>query len=285
MRRRVLTCITAAIVAAIPLLGQSRRPLAIEDYYKVLTIANPQISPDGKTVRFSVQVRVESDNSTKTETFTVPADGSAPPTKVATADEGAGRAGQTGRGGRGNGVVRVTSPDGKWAARTQEKARPKADPKYASDFEKRHQERFKGAIFDWKDFQRDGAPFPVPNPAAAPALQIVVQPADAQGDAGAKTIVDLDLRPANLAWHPDGRLLAFTADPEFRDELKYDHPDLYTVTTDGTVTRLTNDAMVHGDVDFSPDGRFLSYVQSFGTDYIIRQKLNHGGPGSLHPSR
>jgi len=282
MRRRVLTCITAAIVAAIPLLGQSRRPLAIEDYYKVLTIANPQISPDGKTVRFSVQVRVESDNSTKTETFTVPADGSAPPTKVATADEGAGRAGQTGRGGRGNGVVRVTSPDGKWAARTQEKARPKADPKYASDFEKRHQERFKGAIFDWKDFQRDGAPFPVPNPAAAPALQIVLQPADAQGDAGAKTIVDLDLRPANLAWHRDGRLLAFTADPEFRDELKYDHPDLYTVTTDGTVTRLTNDAMVHGDLDFSPDGKYLSYVQSFGTDYIIRQKLNHGGPQDLY---
>src|SRR4029078_11426262 len=104
------------------------------------------------------------------------------------------------RGGRANGLVRVTSPEGKWVARTQEKARPKADPKYASDFEKRHQERFKGAIFDWQDFQRDGAPFPVPSPAAAPALQIVVQPADAQGDAGAKTIVDLDLRPANLAW-------------------------------------------------------------------------------------
>src|SRR4029079_8178099 len=167
MRRRVLTCITAAIVAAIPLLGQSRRPLAIEDYYKVLTIANPQISPDGKTVRFSVQVRVESDNSTKTETFTVPADGSAPPTKVATADEGGGRAGQAGRsrrtaggegageprvGGLGIGVVGVTSPDGKWAARTQEKARPKADPKYASDFEKRHQARFKGAMFGWNAF-------------------------------------------------------------------------------------------------------------------------------------
>jgi len=217
MRRQLLTLVTALAAAAIPLVGQAKRPLAIEDYYKVLTVANPQISADGKTVRFSVQARVESDNSTKTETFTVPADGSAPPTKVATADDTAGRGG---RGGRGAGVVRVTSPDGKWVARTQEKARPKADPKYASDFEKRHQERFKGAIFDWKDFQRDGAAFPVPNPAAAPALQIVVQPADAQGDASAKTIVDLDLRPANLAWHPDGRLLAFTADAEFRDELK-----------------------------------------------------------------
>src|SRR6185503_13323803 len=137
MRRRLLTFVSAAIAAAIPLVGQAKRPLVIEDYYQVLTVANPQISPDGKTVRFSVQTRVESDNSTKTETFTVPADGSAPPTKVAAADEGAGRGGRG--GGRGNGVIRVPSPDGKWVARTQEKARPKADPKYASDFEKRHQ--------------------------------------------------------------------------------------------------------------------------------------------------
>ena len=76
--------------------------------------------------------------------------------------------------------------------------------------------------FDWKDFQRDGAAFPVPNPAAAPALQIVLQPADAQRDAP-KTLVDMDLRPANLTWHPDGQLIAFTADADFRDELKYDH--------------------------------------------------------------
>jgi dipeptidyl aminopeptidase/acylaminoacyl peptidase len=280
MRRQLLTFVTALAAAAIPLVGQTKRPLAIEDYYKVLSIANPQISPDGRTVRFSVQTRVESDNGTTTETFTVPADGSGPTTKVVGADEGAGRGGRG--GGRSNGVVRVTSPDGKWVARTQEKARPKTEPKYASDFEKRHQERFKGAIFDWKDFQRDGASFPVPNPAAAPALQIVVQPADAQGDASAKTIVDLDLRPANLAWHPGGRLIAFTADADFRDELKYDHPDIYTVTTEGAVTRLTNDGMVHGDLDFSPDGKSLSYVQSLGTDLIIRQKLNHGGPQDLY---
>jgi dipeptidyl aminopeptidase/acylaminoacyl peptidase len=281
MRRQSLTLAIASVAAVIPLLAQPRRPLAIEDYYTVLSITNPQISPDGKTVRFSVQSRVESDNSTKTETFTVPTDGSSRPTKVAgSGDEGAGRGGRG--AGRGNGVVRLASPDGKWVARTQERARPKTEPKYANDFEKRHQERFKGAIFDWKDFQRDGAPFPVPNPAAAPALQIVLQPADAQGDASAKMLVDSDLRPANLAWHPDGRLIAFTADPEFRDELKYDHPDLYTVTTDGKVTRLTNDSMVHGDVDFSPDGKYLSYVQSFGTDYIIKQKLNHGGPQDLY---
>jgi dipeptidyl aminopeptidase/acylaminoacyl peptidase len=263
----VAICVLAA---ATDLQGQAKRPLAIEDYYRVLTVTNPQISPDGKTVRFSVTTRVESDNSTKTEAFTVPADGSAPPAKVATA-------GGAGRGGRGG--ASVTSPDGKWQARTQEKPQVKPEPKYASDFEKRHQERFKGVTFDWKDFQRDGAAFPVPNPAAAPAMQIVLQPV---GDGTARTLVDMDVRPANLAWHPGGQLIAFTADPDFRDELKYDHPDLWTSTLDGKVTRLTNDGAVHSDVDFSPDGKYLSYVRTFGTDMIIKQKLNHGGPRDLY---
>jgi dipeptidyl aminopeptidase/acylaminoacyl peptidase len=273
MRRlKLLTPICLlAMTALLP--AQSKRPLAIEDYYRVLTITNPRISEDGKTVRYSVTTRVETDNSTKTETFTVPADGSAPATKVAT------EAG-SGRGGRGGGATRVTSPDGAWIARTQEKARPKPETQYLSDFEKRHEERFKGVTFDWKDFQRDGAAFPAPDPAAQPALQIVVQ--RATGDTTAKTLVDMDSRPANLTWHPSGRLIAFTADPDFRDELKYDRPDLWMVTTDGAVTRLTNDGAVHSDVDFSPDGRYLSYVRTFGTDMIIKQKLNHGGPRDLY---
>ena len=260
---------------------EARRPLAIEDYYRVLTVTNPQISPDGKSVRFSVTTRVESDNSTKTETFTVPADGSAAPVKV-TSGAADTQPAAGGRGGRGGGA-RVTSPDGKWIARTQEKPQPKEEPKFGSDFEKRHQERFKGVTFDWKDFQRDGGPFPSPNPVAQPALHVVLQAA--AGDGPTRTLVDADMRPGNVTWHPDGQLLAFTADADFRNELKYDRADLWTVTTDGKVTRLTNDGAVHSDVDFSPDGKHLSYVRGFGTDMIISQKLNHGGPRDLYIRR
>ena len=88
---------------------------------------------------------------------------------------------------------------------------PAKAPSAASEFEKRHQERFKGVTFDWKDFQRDGAEFPAPDPTAQPAQQIALRP---RGEAAAaKVIADLDLRPAGLTWHPDGRRLAFTADP------------------------------------------------------------------------
>src|SRR6187549_1166039 len=110
MLRRVTLAFAIVITAVIGIQGQTRRPLAIEDYYRVLTVTNPQIADDGKTVRFSVTTRVESDNSTKTETFTIPTDGSAAPTKVDAAPAG--------RGGRAGGAgSRVTSPDGRWIAR------------------------------------------------------------------------------------------------------------------------------------------------------------------------
>ena len=103
----------------------------------------------------------------------------------------------------------MPSADGRWIAETREKPRPRPAPAYASEFEKRHYERFQGATFDWKDFQRDGAPFPAPDPTAASALQLLVRPA---GGGEPKVLVDLDMRPANIAWHPDGKTLAFTAD-------------------------------------------------------------------------
>src|SRR6188508_1462981 len=112
MIRNAKLLIGLCFLAGVSLQGQTKRPLAIEDYYKVLSVTSPQISPDGKTVRFSVTTRVEADNSTKTETFTVPADASAPPAKVENA--AGGRAGRGTGGGRGGGSVIVTSPDGKW---------------------------------------------------------------------------------------------------------------------------------------------------------------------------
>ena len=51
---------------------------------------------------------------------------------------------------------------------------------------------------------------------------------------------------------------------------------------DGTVTRLTNDGYVYSDAAYSPDGKYLSYVRDPGTDMIIQQKLNHGGPSDLY---
>ena len=216
-----------------------------------------------------------------------PANPSAAPTKMEGAAPGGGGRGRGGApgGGRaggagagGGGGASTPSPDRAWTVALVDRPDKAPTAPALSDFAKRHEERFKGTTFDWMEFQRDGQPFPAPNPSARPAQRIVVRPA---GGGEPRTLVDEDMRPTGLIWHPSGKLLAFTSDPVWRDETKYDRPDLYLVTIDGKLTRLTNDGYVHSDLDFSPDGKYLSYARTFGTEMIIEQKLNHGGPRDL----
>ncbi|PYR75301.1 MAG: hypothetical protein DMF86_15740 [Acidobacteria bacterium] len=308
MRRLLVSGSILLCLSSVHAADQQRaaRPLAIEDYYRVQTVGNPRISPDGHWVVFTVATRIEDDNSTRTETQLVPADGSAAPRRLLHYGRDIANARWTSSGRLQYSVDRqhwtidpavssappvkaeslpdgaVISPDGQTIAFVRDKLQPKQERTYASDFERRHDERFKGVTFDWKDFQRDGAPFPVPDPHSRPATQIVLRDAASTGPGRAsdKTI-DLDVRATGLVWRHDGRMLAFTGDPDWRDELKYEHPAMWTVTLDGTIARLNDDLYVYSDVDFSPDGASLSYARSYGTDMIIQQKLNHGGSRDL----
>jgi dipeptidyl aminopeptidase/acylaminoacyl peptidase len=285
-----------------------QRALAIEDYYHVQTVGSPRVSPDGRWAVFTLSSRVEQDNSTRTEVMLAPTDASSPPRRVLhygrdvsdpswsdanrlqyvvdrqawsvdPADLAAAPVKFTPRDNDA-----IASGDGQWLAVVKDKPQPRVTPSYASAFEQRHEERFKGKTFDWKDFQRDGQAFPTPNLRARPAAQLIIQASTA--DTGtAKVLVDADLRPANVTWHPNGRLLAYVADPDWRNELKYDSPDLWTVTTDGEITRLTDDGYVYGDVHFSPDGQWISFARTYGTDMIIAQKLNQGGPRDVYIRR
>src|SRR5262245_915418 len=294
----LLVCLTLHGGAQRP--AGSRRALTIEDYYRIQSVGNVKISPNGKWVTFSVATRIEEDNSTRTETHVVSSDGTAKPWRLLhygkdvtdtlwTPDDrlqySANRQQWSMNPEAPLTPVRIErlpvgtmSPDGKWVAVVRDEPLRRKDPVYASEFERRHEERFKGVIFDWKDFQRDGVPFPAPNLRARPAAQIMIRPA-AGGEE--RLLTDLDLRPADISWHPDGRLLAFMADSHWRSELKYECPNLWTVTTEGKVTRLTDDLYAYGSLGFSPDGRYLSYIRAYGTDMVIQQRLNHGGPRDL----
>jgi dipeptidyl aminopeptidase/acylaminoacyl peptidase len=297
----------AVVVAVSGVRGVAQQPaagraLAIEDYYRIQTVGSPSISPDGRWVAFTVSTRIEEDNSTRTEVYVAPADRSAAPRRVVhygkditspswTLD---GRLEYTAESRQrwtvdpsspaAPPVSAITRPAGarfsadlKWIAFARDKPQPKNERTYTSEFEKRHEERFKGVTFDWKDFQRDGAPFPAPNLHARPAAQLVVQAVGGEE----KVLVDMDLRPSDIVWGPGSQALAFTADPEWRDELKYGNAQLFTVTMVGNVTRLTNDGYVYSDLAFSPEGKYLSYARTFGTEMIIQQKLNVGGPRDL----
>jgi Tol biopolymer transport system component len=270
------------------------RKLTVEDYYRLKSVGDPQISPDGKWVAFTVSTRIEQDNTTAVETYVVPSDGSAAPRKIQhegkdvatprwTDDNmlqyslnsrtnsaifipgGEGMSeieGQRG-GGAGTGQLwkvsvdstnatpvkadsrapGISSADGKWIAVAKDKAKAAAKTTYASDFEKRAEEHFKGREFDWMRFQQDGQNFPTPDPRQRPVAEITITSVDGTQ---AKELTSLGMRPTNVVWHPGGQLIAFTADENWNVEQKYPNPQIYSVTTAGKVTRLTKDGYVWG---------------------------------------
>jgi dipeptidyl aminopeptidase/acylaminoacyl peptidase len=186
------------------------------------------------------------------------------------------------RRGDPSGRVSLPSPDGKWTASVRDTPPPRRELVYASDFEKRHEERFRGVQFDWLDFQRDGQPFPVPNrvdPAVSPPQEIFLTPNEGTGE---RQLTRLALRPASVNWRRDGARLAFSADSGYRDERKYGASQVYTVALDGTVRRLTTDGdYAYNGARFSPDGRWILTTRQLSTDAVIRRKLNHGGATDL----
>jgi dipeptidyl aminopeptidase/acylaminoacyl peptidase len=297
----VLVCLLPA-----PLLAQSaRRALTIEDYYRLKSIGIARISPDGAWLMYGVATRVEENNGSLAETWVVPIDGRAPArriqhegravTAVDWAEDGRLRyridnntwlydlkqSAPRGQQEKANEAQAERSPDGKWLAFTQRVA-PAREPRvYGSDFEKRHEERFKGRQFDWLNYKRDGARAPVPDPRSPvenPPAEIFLT---STRDGATRQLTKLALQANALAWKPDGSALVFTADPDYRAELTYGGSELWLVTLDGSTKQITNDDYVYSSPAFSPDGKLLAYTRTFGTDMVIKQKLDHGGPRDL----
>ncbi len=280
------------------------RPLALEDYYRIRSVGSPRISPDGRWVSYTVSLPVEETNGNVVESWVVPADGQGTPTRLLHAGEDVEdpRWGDDGRlrytlrdttwihdpARRGDAPVRqdapgpegLASPDGRWVVRTDRvPPAPRPEPPL-TDFQRRHQERFRGSDFDWYPFRQDGQPFPLPDPGLREPAELFLEPAD--GSAPPRQLTRLGLQPGNLRWTPDGSAILFTANEGILDEIDYGSTDLFRVTVDGELTRLTEDGYNYSGVEFSPDGGRLAWVRSFSTDMIIGLRLDHGGPVDLY---
>jgi dipeptidyl aminopeptidase/acylaminoacyl peptidase len=291
------------------------RALAIEDYYRLKTMSAPELSPDGRWVAFTVGTRIEENNGTLSEVWVVPFDASAAARRVSS--EGTNATGPSwtsegrlrfitgvraltldpaspervdssaapgGRGGRGGAVAPQRSPDGKWIASVRDTPLPARSRVFASDFEKRHEERFKGVQFDWMEFHRDGAQFPLPNatdPQVNPPQEVFITSAT-DDDKGARQLTHLAVRPVGLQWSPDGSTLLFSADSAYRNERVYGRTDIFTVSTEGRTRRLTSSAEYdYNGARYSPDGKWILASHQLSTDAIIAKKMTHGAAVDL----
>jgi len=306
---------TVALLLPVGLVGQDRRPLELEDYYRLKDAGSPALAPDGSRVAYVVTTVLEEENGTHSEIWLAEADGSATPTRVTSPSFSASapqwspdgrllffsssRPGPDGEVVGSTWFLRmdrpageafqldglegapVFSPDGSWIAFA--KATPPApppEPTYDSDFERRTVERFDGRTYDWMDyrFDRRGYLADPSDPGATPPREIYLLPS---GGGVARQLTELGFDASGLAWSPDGRRLAFIADSHQRDEHTYERADLWVLDLDGAVTRLTDDEYDYSSPSWSADGHEVVVRGDEGLDVIIREGRDRGAPADL----
>ncbi len=298
---------------------QSRRALELKDYYRVESVGGPAMSPDGKLVAFVRTYIVEAENRRNSEIWLTSSDGSSEPKRItdpsisssnprwspdgkllafSTARRRGANAGaqesspiwflQMDQPGsapfqiQGLGGTPIFSPDNQWIAFTK-RTPPAAKPakQYDSDFEKKIDERFKGRMFDWMEYRFDQRGYlPDPrDPIATPPEELYIV---SRAGGEPKQVTHLGVNVQSASWRPDGGALVIEADAHQRDEYTYERSDLWIVSVDGQIKRLTDDGFNHSAPSFSPDGRNIVFRRQQGLNAVIAAKQNHGGAVDIY---
>ncbi len=306
--------LSVCLVTASP---EMSRTLELGDYFRLESVGQPALSPDGNWVAFVRTIIIKDDNRRQSEIWLSPTDGSAPPIRLtnpahnstsprwspdgkllafSSRREIPGKEQEQttsiwflrmdGPGGEAFQIEGVEgepifSPDNLWIAFTKETPPKKDDPRdFTSELERQLHERFEGRAYDWMGFRFDRRGYlPDPrDPAATPPEELYILPR-AGGAAKQITVLGVDVQSA--VWRPDSGALVVVADSRQRDEYTYERADLWVVDIDGNARRLTDDGYNHSSPTWSPDGRSLAFRRAKGLDLVIEAKQDHGAPVDL----
>ena len=340
----VLLALPTALAAQQQVVGRAFTPA---DWYKVTTLSNPAMSPDGRQVAFTVTTVREAENKRHSEVWVVATDGGDPVRFTSPAFESsAPRWSADGRlllftsqrpGGKSRTwALRMDRPGGEafeydslpsgsltrdrrtlaWADSAKADTTSRKDDRY-SKMKSEARPPF-GAVtrpldpvrFDGRHYVdlpiKANGPGYLANRATAREWrpqQIWVQ------DLGTNVrtmVTDTRYAHDNVAISPDGRWIAFTADSELRpdsvvtaerdsiaklpydakrDEAERNDFDLFVIAAaGGTPRRVTSLTGSENDVEWSPDGRYLTFVhraRRTASARLMRVPVAGGEPESL----
>jgi dipeptidyl aminopeptidase/acylaminoacyl peptidase len=285
---------------AAPLAAQTPRPFQATDYYRLTSVGEPQLAPDGRRVAFTVTTVVEDKDRRHSEIWMAPTDGTAPPFRYTSPAAEASnpvwspdgsllafaskREGfeddvwflRTGAPGgeafqiRGVHALPLFSPDGKallyaWRGAEPDSVKQQTWRSRVSPLAITRGpdlKRFDGRVYTSLPIVEDERGLVPPRETRRPRHLYLVPAAGGEP----RQLTDGDLSQNNPAWSPDGREVVFVQDSTETQELREQvRPQLYVLTlADAAVHPLVTPYAENYDPAWSPDGKAVAFVCSRG---------------------